>query len=220
MRAVYFAWVRERVGKAEEELDPPSTVTTVGDLIAWLSRQGENYAIAFDKPATVRAALDGALDNWTATPKGTLALVIVLDQFPRNMFRGNPMTYASDAAAPMRASRRTCASFSTFPSCTRSICRISTAASTCSARPAVRTTSNTPKTMPRSSVGSAVSPTATAFWGARHRPRSRPSWTRADSPADDATMKGHWRRRFGRFRILCRRVTRSKNDRSFREDNR
>ncbi len=58
MRAVYFAWVRERVGKAEEELDPPSTVTTVGDLIAWLSRQGENYAIAFDKPATVRAALD------------------------------------------------------------------------------------------------------------------------------------------------------------------
>ncbi len=58
MRAVYFAWVRERVGKAEEELDPPPTVTTVGDLIAWLSRQGENYAIAFDKSATVRAALD------------------------------------------------------------------------------------------------------------------------------------------------------------------
>ena len=58
MRAVYFAWVRERVGKAEEELDPPPTVTTVGDLIAWLSRQGENYAIAFDKPATVRAAVD------------------------------------------------------------------------------------------------------------------------------------------------------------------
>ena len=58
MRAVYFAWVRERVGKAEEELDPPPTVTTVGDLIAWLSRQGENYGIAFDKPTTVRAALD------------------------------------------------------------------------------------------------------------------------------------------------------------------
>ena len=33
MKAVYFAWVRERVGKAEEELEPPSTVTTVGDLI-------------------------------------------------------------------------------------------------------------------------------------------------------------------------------------------
>ncbi len=58
MKAVYFAWVRERIGKTEEELDPPPTVTTVGDLIAWLSRQGEGYAHAFEKPTTVRAALD------------------------------------------------------------------------------------------------------------------------------------------------------------------
>jgi molybdopterin synthase sulfur carrier subunit len=58
MKAVYFAWVRERVGKSEEELDPPSTVTTVGDLIAWLSAQGEGYAHAFEKPGTIRAALD------------------------------------------------------------------------------------------------------------------------------------------------------------------
>ena len=33
MKAVYFAWVRERIGKAEEELDPPAGVATVGDLI-------------------------------------------------------------------------------------------------------------------------------------------------------------------------------------------
>ncbi len=58
MKALYFAWVRERVGKAEEELDPPATVMTVGDLIAWLSRRGERYAHAFDKPLAVRAALD------------------------------------------------------------------------------------------------------------------------------------------------------------------
>jgi sulfur-carrier protein len=58
MKALYFAWVRERVGKAEEELDPPAGVTTVGDLIAWLAKRGENYAHAFDKPLAVRAALD------------------------------------------------------------------------------------------------------------------------------------------------------------------
>jgi molybdopterin synthase sulfur carrier subunit len=58
MKALYFAWVRERVGKAEEELNPPATVATVGDLIAWLSKQGEGYAYAFEKPAAVRAALD------------------------------------------------------------------------------------------------------------------------------------------------------------------
>jgi sulfur-carrier protein len=58
MRAFYFAWVRERVGKSEEDLTPPATVATVADLIAWLSRQGEGYAHAFEKPAVVRAALD------------------------------------------------------------------------------------------------------------------------------------------------------------------
>jgi sulfur-carrier protein len=58
MKALYFAWVRERVGKSEEELSPPPTVTTVGDLMAWLSSRGEGYAHAFEKPHVVRAALD------------------------------------------------------------------------------------------------------------------------------------------------------------------
>lgn len=46
-----------------------------------------------------RAAEEGKLAHWEETPEGTLALVIVLDQFPRNMFRGDPRTYASDAKA-------------------------------------------------------------------------------------------------------------------------
>jgi molybdopterin synthase sulfur carrier subunit len=58
MKALYFAWVRERVGKAEEEFDLPPTVATVGDLVAWLSERGEGYARAFGNPAAVRAALD------------------------------------------------------------------------------------------------------------------------------------------------------------------
>ena len=58
MKAVYFAWVRERVGKAEEELSPPPSVQTVDDLVAWLSRQGEGYGYAFEKPSVVRVALD------------------------------------------------------------------------------------------------------------------------------------------------------------------
>ncbi|HSU99812.1 MAG TPA: molybdopterin converting factor subunit 1 [Roseiarcus sp.] len=58
MKALYFAWVRERVGAAEEELDPPPSVETVGDLVAWLRTRGEGYAHAFDRPGAVRAALD------------------------------------------------------------------------------------------------------------------------------------------------------------------
>ncbi len=58
MKALYFAWVRERVGKSEEELTPPESVTTVAELVDWLCQQGENYAAAFADSKTIRAALD------------------------------------------------------------------------------------------------------------------------------------------------------------------
>ncbi|ABE63880.1 molybdopterin synthase subunit MoaD [Nitrobacter hamburgensis X14] len=58
MKVLYFAWVRERVGKAEEALDPPAAVATVADLIAWLSQRGDEYAHAFEKPKVIRAAID------------------------------------------------------------------------------------------------------------------------------------------------------------------
>jgi sulfur-carrier protein len=54
----YFAWVRERIGKAEEELDPPAGVATVNDLIAWLAQRGEEYQHAFENPRVIRAAID------------------------------------------------------------------------------------------------------------------------------------------------------------------
>jgi len=54
----YFAWVRERIGKAEEELDVPAGVTTIADLIRWLIEHGEEYAYAFENPKVIRAALD------------------------------------------------------------------------------------------------------------------------------------------------------------------
>jgi molybdopterin synthase sulfur carrier subunit len=58
MRALYFAWVRERIGKAEEEISPPEDIKTVGELMGWLSSKGENYAAAFANTKTMRAALD------------------------------------------------------------------------------------------------------------------------------------------------------------------
>ena len=60
MKVTYFAWVRERVGKAEETIEPPANVRTVDDLIAWLTGQGEAYAYAFEKPKVIRAAIDHA----------------------------------------------------------------------------------------------------------------------------------------------------------------
>jgi uncharacterized protein (DUF924 family) len=45
------------------------------------------------------AAAAGALDGWSATPEGSLALVLLLDQFPRNAFRGSARVYATDPLA-------------------------------------------------------------------------------------------------------------------------
>ena len=58
MRVKYFAWVRERIGVAEEQVEPPAGVRTVGELIAWLSERGESYAHAYEKPKVIRAAID------------------------------------------------------------------------------------------------------------------------------------------------------------------
>lgn len=60
MKVKYFAWVRERVGKPEETVEPPASVRTVDDLMTWLSKRDEAYAHAFETPRVVRAAIDQA----------------------------------------------------------------------------------------------------------------------------------------------------------------
>ena len=55
--------------------------------------------------ADYRAAAASALDSWEATPEGALALVLLLDQIPRNIFRGQPCAYSTDAAARAAADR-------------------------------------------------------------------------------------------------------------------
>ncbi|TSP10219.1 DUF924 family protein [Cupriavidus campinensis] len=52
--------------------------------------------------AAYEGAHDGAADDWSSTPEGTCARLILLDQFPRNMFRGDPRTFATDAQALAR----------------------------------------------------------------------------------------------------------------------
>ncbi|THD51813.1 MAG: molybdopterin converting factor subunit 1 [Bradyrhizobium sp.] len=58
MKVKYFAWVRERIGKAEETVEPPPGVRTIEDLMAWLAKRGETYAYAFETPRVIRAAID------------------------------------------------------------------------------------------------------------------------------------------------------------------
>jgi sulfur-carrier protein len=58
MKLRYFAWVRERIGKTDEDIEVPAGITTVGDLMTWLAARGEEYANAFENPRVIRAAID------------------------------------------------------------------------------------------------------------------------------------------------------------------
>ncbi|KAA5607215.1 molybdopterin converting factor subunit 1 [Roseospira marina] len=59
MKVLYFAWLRDFIGTGEETLDAlPPQITTVCDLMGWLSGRGPAYARAFADPALVRCAVD------------------------------------------------------------------------------------------------------------------------------------------------------------------
>ena len=58
MKLIYFAWVRERIGKQEEEVELPASVATVADLLQWLRARGEEYENALQQPQVIRVAID------------------------------------------------------------------------------------------------------------------------------------------------------------------
>ncbi len=58
VKLLYFAWVRERIGRPGESLELPAGLTTVRDLVGWLVTRGPEYAEAFAKPDLVRAAIN------------------------------------------------------------------------------------------------------------------------------------------------------------------
>jgi molybdopterin synthase sulfur carrier subunit len=58
MKILYFAWLRERVGVGEEEVAPPSTVATVGQLVDWLKARDSGHARALADPSLVRVAVN------------------------------------------------------------------------------------------------------------------------------------------------------------------
>lgn len=78
VKLVYFAWVRERVGRPDEEIALPASVHTPADLMAHLAAADEGYAAAFAEPTAIRVALDKRV----AEPDASLAGVREIAFFP------------------------------------------------------------------------------------------------------------------------------------------
>ena len=58
VRLLYFAWVREKIGLASEDVELPAGIATVADLVDWLEQRGPQYGEAFARPDLVRAAIN------------------------------------------------------------------------------------------------------------------------------------------------------------------
>lgn len=66
----------------------------------WFKKQASTDALIKERfEQTLHSAAAGELDLWAATPLGRLALIIVLDQMPRNIFRDSPQAFAFDHLA-------------------------------------------------------------------------------------------------------------------------
>lgn len=75
---LYFAWVRQKVGKAEEDVSPPAEVRDVAALVVWLRARSPGHAAAFADPKQIRAAVNQEF----ATPDQAVAAGDEIAFFP------------------------------------------------------------------------------------------------------------------------------------------
>ena len=64
MKILYFAWLRTKIGKAEETIDPPAGVTDVAGLLDWLKSRGAGFADALSSDKIVRVAVNQEYVSW------------------------------------------------------------------------------------------------------------------------------------------------------------
>jgi molybdopterin synthase sulfur carrier subunit len=65
MKLLYFAWLRQRIGIAEEVVPLPSGVTTVGALLDWLKSRGPGFADALQDASVVKVAVNQDYVPWS-----------------------------------------------------------------------------------------------------------------------------------------------------------
>jgi molybdopterin synthase sulfur carrier subunit len=76
MKILYFAWLRERLDRGEEDVTPPAEVATVGDLIAWLRARDEAADLAMQRPEIIKAAVDAKVVSHDAPIAGATTVAL------------------------------------------------------------------------------------------------------------------------------------------------
>jgi len=76
MKILYFAWLRERLNRGEEQVSPPPEVETIADLIAWLRARDEAADLAMQRPEIIKAAIDAKIVGHTASIAGAKVVAL------------------------------------------------------------------------------------------------------------------------------------------------
>lgn len=76
MKILYFAWLRERLNRGEEEVNPPAEVATVADLISWLRQRDPAADLAMQKPEIIKAAIDTKIVKHDASIAGAKVVAL------------------------------------------------------------------------------------------------------------------------------------------------
>ena len=66
MKILYFAWVRQKLGRSEEDLSLPQSIATVAQLATFLCERGDGFADVFSEPQRLRAAVNQEHVRWNA----------------------------------------------------------------------------------------------------------------------------------------------------------
>ena len=77
MKILYFAWLRERLNRASDEVQPPSDIVTLADLVAWLRAGDEALDIAMANSAIFKLSRDARIVPWDTPIAGAREIAIL-----------------------------------------------------------------------------------------------------------------------------------------------
>jgi molybdopterin synthase sulfur carrier subunit len=77
MKVLYFAWLRERLNRASDEVSPPAEIVTLADLVTWLRANDEALDLAMANPAIFKLSRDARIVPWDAPIAGAREIAIL-----------------------------------------------------------------------------------------------------------------------------------------------
>lgn len=77
MKVLYFAWLRERLNRASDEVSPPESVVTLADLVAWLRANDEALDMAMENPSIFKLSRDARIVPWDTPIAGASTIAIL-----------------------------------------------------------------------------------------------------------------------------------------------